>query len=55
MMEGDWIFYRESGQLWGTGQFKSNMKHGHWVRYDKSGELEADDMFEENKKLKVKK
>ena len=40
IMEGKWIFNRESGQLWGTGNFKNNKKHGEWIRYDKKGEKE---------------
>ena len=39
-MEGKWIFNRESGQLWQTGNFKNNEKHGEWIRYDKKGEKE---------------
>jgi len=35
IMQGEWKFYRESGQLWQVGCFKDNLKHGKWVRYDK--------------------
>ena len=24
LMEGEWVFYRESGQLWQTGNFQHN-------------------------------
>jgi len=27
LMEGEWTFYRESGQLWQTANFRYSMKH----------------------------
>ncbi len=52
MMEGEWKFYRESGQLWQVGNFKNDQKHGPWIRYDKKGQLEYDEQFEDGKQLK---
>lgn len=45
-MEGEWKFYRESGQLWQIGHFKNGVKNGSWLRYDKLGEVEYDKEFE---------
>ena len=45
-MEGKWIFYRETGQLWQVGNFKGGQKHGPWVRYDKNDALEYQEIFE---------
>jgi len=49
MMDGEWKFYRESGQLWQVANFKNNMKHGLWVRYDRNGKEEYREIFENNK------
>ena len=38
-MEGKWIFYRETGQLWQLGNFKNHKKNGSWIRYDKNGKI----------------
>lgn len=53
-MEGEWIFYRKTGDLWQVGHFKENQKHGQWVRYDKENQLEYDEVFDEGKLLKKK-
>lgn len=55
MMEGEWIFYRENGQLWQKGNFRNNMKHGEFTRYDKNGQVEYHEHFENNKIIKKKK
>lgn len=52
-MEGEWTFYRATGQLWQIGHFKANTKHGHWLRYDKDNQIEYDEIFE-NGKIKKK-
>jgi len=51
-MEGKWIFYRESGQLWQIGHFKNNMKDGEWTRYDKNNKVEYHESFSNGKKVK---
>jgi antitoxin component YwqK of YwqJK toxin-antitoxin module len=45
IMEGEWKFYREGGQLWQVGNFKNNQKQGKWVRYNKQGILEYEEQF----------
>ena len=45
-MEGEWIFYRETGQLWQVGNFKEGQKSGPWIRYDKNDALEYQEVFE---------
>jgi antitoxin component YwqK of YwqJK toxin-antitoxin module len=45
VMQGEWKFYRESGQLWQVGNFQDNKKHGKWIRYDKQGDLEYEELF----------
>ncbi len=52
VMEGEWIFYRENGQLWQTAGFKSNAKHGRWLRYNRNDQVEYDEIFDNGKKLK---
>jgi antitoxin component YwqK of YwqJK toxin-antitoxin module len=53
-MEGEWVFYRETGQLWVVGNFKNNMKHGSWIRYDKNDEVEYNEHFDNGKVIKHK-
>lgn len=48
-MEGEWKFYRESGQLWQVGNFKNGEKNGNWIRYDKDDNLEYEEDFENGK------
>lgn len=54
MMEGEWIFYRKTGELWQVGHFKENVKHGRWVRYDREKQIEYDEEFNEGKIIKNK-
>lgn len=54
-MEGEWKFYRETGQLWQVGHFKNGKKNGSWIRYDKNNQLEYDAFFENDKIIKQKK
>jgi antitoxin component YwqK of YwqJK toxin-antitoxin module len=51
-MEGEWIFYRETGQLWQIGNFKNSKKHGHWIRYDRNNQIEYNETFIDNKIVK---
>ncbi len=55
MMEGKWVFYRETGQLWVIGNFKNNKKNGSWIRYDRKDKLEYDETFKDNKIVKKEK
>lgn len=50
LMEGEWKFYRETGQLWQVGNFLNGKKQGPWVRYDKQGQLEYEEIFADDKK-----
>ena len=45
LIEGEWLFYRESGQLWQVGNLENNLKYGRFVRYDKKDEVEHDKTF----------
>ncbi|MES2986115.1 MAG: hypothetical protein V4686_03240 [Patescibacteria group bacterium] len=54
IMEGKWIFNRESGQLWQVGHFKKGKKHGSWIRYNKVCTLEHTAEFEDGKEIKQK-
>ena len=54
IMEGEWKFYRETGQLWQVGNFKEGLKHGFWIRYDKKGELEYQEKFANGNLMKSK-
>lgn len=52
LMEGEWKFYRETGQLWQVGNFKEGLKHGSWLRYDKKDQLEYNETFDKGKLVK---
>ena len=52
IMEGEWKFYRETGQLWQVGNFKEGQKHGPWLRYDKKDKLEYKETFDKGKLVK---
>ena len=52
LMEGEWIFFRKSGQLWQVGNFKNSQKHGSFIRYDKNDQIEYQEQFNEGKLLK---
>lgn len=49
IMEGEWIFNRESGTLWQVGHFLNGKKHGSWIRYGKDAEIEYDAEFKDGK------
>ncbi len=53
-MEGEWLFYRENGQIAQIGHFKNGLKHGSWIRYDKDMNIEYDETFFEHKIVKRK-
>ncbi|NOU20025.1 MAG: hypothetical protein HOO91_20900 [Bacteroidales bacterium] len=52
LMDGEWRFYRETGQLWQIGNFNDGQKLGNWIRYDKSGKLEYQETFKNGKIVK---
>ena len=52
IMESEWKFYRETGQLWQVGSFKEGQKQGSWVRFDKKDKLEYQETFENGKLVK---
>ena len=51
-MQGKWIFYRGTGQLWIEGNMKDDLQHGSWVRYDRKDKVEYDVVFEKGKEVK---
>ena len=53
-MQGEWRFYRETGQLWQVGNFINDNKDGTWIRYDKNGRLEYSETFKDNIVVKKK-
>lgn len=52
LMEGEWKFYRETGQLWQVGNFKASKKNGSFIRYDKNDKLEYNETFLNDKLIK---
>ena len=54
-MEGEWKFYKATGQLWQVGNFANGKKNGTWKRYDKNGELEYMENFKDDKLVKKNK
>jgi antitoxin component YwqK of YwqJK toxin-antitoxin module len=53
LMEGEWKFYRESGDLWQVGHFAGGMKNGLFIRYDRESNIEYRETFDKNKLLKA--
>jgi len=51
-MEGEWHFYRESGQLWQVGHLQNGEKHGSWIRFDKHDQVEYHETFSDGKIVK---
>lgn len=48
LMEEEWYFYRETGQLWQIGNFKNGKKHGTWKRFDRNNNIEYSEKFIKN-------
>jgi antitoxin component YwqK of YwqJK toxin-antitoxin module len=53
-MEGEWRFYRESGQLCQIGNFQQGKKHGPWIRFNKDDQQEYNEEFKDGKLIKSK-
>lgn len=51
-MEGEWRFYRATGQLWQVAHFLHNQKHGLWTRYDRNDQVEYRVEFAHDKPIK---
>lgn len=51
-MEGEWKFYRETGQLWQIGNFKNSKKNSSFTRYDKNDHLEYAEKFKDGNIIK---
>lgn len=49
VMQGEWRFWRETGELWQIGHFRDGEKHGEWVRFARDGSVETREMFAEGK------
>ncbi|MDI5898664.1 hypothetical protein [Flavobacterium yafengii] len=54
-MEGEWLFYRDTGQLWQIGNFKNSKKNGSFIRYDRNDQVEYQETFENDTIIKNKK
>ncbi len=52
VMQGEWRFWRETGELWQVGHFRDGVKHGTWVRYARDGRLEKAETFQGGKAVK---
>ncbi|QYK42406.1 MAG: hypothetical protein KF887_04585 [Paracoccaceae bacterium] len=50
VMQGEWRFYRENGDLWQIGNFRDGQKHGTWVRHDRSGGIEYSETFADGRR-----
>lgn len=51
-MDGKWTFYRETGELWQTGELKADIKHGIWERFDRDGQCDYHEEFREGRQVK---
>ncbi|MFN4202672.1 MAG: toxin-antitoxin system YwqK family antitoxin [Tabrizicola sp.] len=45
VMQGEWRFWRETGELWQVGQFRDDAKHGAWLRLARDGSVEKRAFF----------
>jgi antitoxin component YwqK of YwqJK toxin-antitoxin module len=54
IMQGEWRFYRETGQLMQIGNFRDNQKQGGWIRYDSDDRIEYHEHFDNGKIIKKK-
>ena len=52
LMEGEWHFFRETGQLWQVGNFMNGRKNGSWIRYGKDDQVEYSEVFVNNQPVK---
>lgn len=50
-MQGEWKFYRKSGELWQIGHLDNDVKNGKWVRYHQNGQIEKEAQFEHGKEV----
>lgn len=53
-MNGEWKFYRATGQFWQSGNFKDGKKHGLFTRYDRNDKVEYQENFIDDKQIKRK-
>lgn len=53
VMQGEWRFWRETGELWQVGHFRDGVKHGDWLRYIRDGRIEKAETFDHGKPLKA--
>ncbi|MER2132732.1 MAG: hypothetical protein ABS896_09995 [Carnobacterium inhibens] len=51
-MQGEWSFYRKTGELWQVGHLNNDSKDGRWVRYHRNGDIEKDTQFDDGKEMK---
>ena len=47
LMEGEWKFYRETGQLWQVGNFTNGKRNGYFIRYDIHDNIQYEEDFED--------
>lgn len=52
VMQGEWRFFRETGQLWQVGHLLNDQKHGAWIRYDRKGNEEYRENFAHGKVIR---
>lgn len=53
VMQGEWRFWRESGELWQVGHFRDGLKHGEWLRLARDGSEEKRALFADGKLVKA--
>lgn len=46
VMQGEWRFWRETGELWQVGHFRDGVKHGGWLRLARDGSVEKRETFD---------
>ncbi|WP_019562292.1 toxin-antitoxin system YwqK family antitoxin [Caldimonas manganoxidans] len=49
VMQGEWRFWRETGELWQVGHFRDGLKHGEWLRFARDGSVEKRETFADGK------
>ena len=53
VMQGEWRFWRETGELWQVGHFRDGLKHGPWVRHARNGIIEKVKILDSGRRMKA--
>ena len=52
-MQGEWRFWRKTGELWQVCGFMDDLQHGELIRYARDGSVELRQWFDMGRKRKA--